>query len=113
MNTSIEFHDIVIKFPELQVTFRGRQLHVSLAQLRLLMIFLSGPYLTFTSYELITKLQLTNKPALATLINSVRALLDQQYIVTVWGEGYAFADRGMPSENRNASLRECRHERYV
>jgi len=89
--TKIEFEDITIKLPELLVFFRGKEIHASLTQLRILMIFLSDPYRRFTNAELVTMLQLANKPALATLINSVRSLLDQQYIVTIHAWGYAFA----------------------
>ena len=87
----VSFGDLTIRVPELRVHLRERELNVSLAQLRLLMIFLSDPYGRFTSDELVRRLQLPSKQALNVLICGVRELLDQKYIFTVRGYGYAFA----------------------
>jgi len=91
MMENIIFEDIKVKLPELQVCFRGEEIHMTLTQLRLLMIFLSDPYGRFTNEELVWRSQLPSKPALKVLITNIRSLLDQKYIVTVHGFGYAFA----------------------
>ena len=87
----VRFDEVTISLPDLRVWFQGEEIHLSLAQLRLLMVFLSDPYGRFTFDELIRRLQLTSKQSLAVLVNSVRGLLGQKYIFTMHGFGYAFA----------------------
>lgn len=86
----IQFEEISIHLPELRVYFGAKELCVSLTQLRLLMLLLSDPYGRFTNDELIRRLQLPSRPSLNVLICNVRELLDQKYIVTLHGFGYAF-----------------------
>lgn len=90
MDQQLSFKDLQINVPELRVRFRGNELHLTLTQLRLLMIFLSDPYGRFTSQELVRRAQLPSKQALNVLINTLRTLLDQEYIRTLHGFGYAF-----------------------
>ncbi len=93
MDDCIKFDAITVSLPELRVHIQGKEIYPTLTQLRLLMIFLFNPYGEFTGDELIRKLQLPSRPALNVLIANVRSLLDQKYIVTVHGFGYAFAER--------------------
>ena len=86
----IQFEELSIRLPELRVHLRGKEINVTLTQLRLLTILVSDPYGHFTSEELIRRLQLPSRPALAVLITNVRELLGQKYIVTLHGFGYAF-----------------------
>jgi DNA-binding response OmpR family regulator len=90
LDNCVRFGDVTVRMPELQVCFRGREIHLTLTQLRLLMIFLSDPFGRFSSAELVRRAQLPSKPALNVLITNLRALLDQEYIRTLHGFGYAF-----------------------
>ena len=91
----IRFEDITILMPELKVRFRGNEIHLTLTELRLLMIFLSDPYGRFTNEELIRRMELFSKPHLNVIVTHLRKRLDQQYIFAVRGFGYAFAlERG-------------------
>jgi Response regulators consisting of a CheY-like receiver domain and a winged-helix DNA-binding domain len=91
IHESINFEDVTVMMPELKVCFRGNDIHLSLTQLRLLMIFLSDPYGRFTSEELIRQMELFSKPHLNVVVTHLRKQLDQKYIFTVRGFGYAFA----------------------
>ena len=91
----INFEDITVQLPELKVCFRGNAIHLTLTQLRLLLIFLSDPYGRFTNEELIRRMELFSKSHLNVVVTHLRKLLDQQYIFTMRGYGYAFAiERG-------------------
>lgn len=109
INDAVRFDEITVRMPELQVCFRGKELHLTLTQLRLLMIFLSDPYGQFTNAELVRRIQLPSKPALNVLITNVRSLLDQKYIFTLHGFGYAFAI-GTESHTGTARQRMCSQE---
>jgi len=85
-----KFEDVEVRIPELQVLFCGKIIHVTLLELRLLMIFLEQPYKQISSDELIQRVDLTGPDALRTLISSVRSRLDQKYIHSCRGYGYAF-----------------------
>ena len=93
MEKDIQFHEIKVQLPELRTWFRDAEMYPSLTELKLLMIFLSDPYHQFTYEELIRRLQLTSASALAVNVWKLRKMLDQRYIVTVHGCGYAFAEQ--------------------
>lgn len=82
--------ELTVRLPDLRVYRRDKELCVSLAQLRLLMIFLSDPYGRFSTGELVRRLQLPSQPALSVLICNTRTLLEQKYIHTVRSYGYVF-----------------------
>ena len=90
IDNCLRHEDLTIYLPDLRVCLREKELYVSISQLRLLMIFLSDPYGHFATSELIRRLRLPSKPALSVLICGLRELLEQKYIVTVRGFGYAF-----------------------
>ena len=87
---NIEFEEIRIKFPELRVWYGDVELYPTFIQMRLLLIFLSGPYIPFRSQELINKLQLSSQAALIAQVHRLRLLFQKKYVVSVPG-GYAFA----------------------
>jgi Response regulators consisting of a CheY-like receiver domain and a winged-helix DNA-binding domain len=91
IHDNVRFEDLTVTLPELTVCFRGQEIHLTLTQLRLLLIFLSDPYGRFASQELIRRAQLTSKQYLNVLITDIRSLLDHKYIYTIHGVGYAFA----------------------
>jgi DNA-binding response OmpR family regulator len=95
IHDNVKFEDITVQLPDLNVRFRGNEIHLSLTQLRLLMIFLSDPYGRFTSEELIRRMGFFSKPHLNIYITHLRKHFDQRYIFAVRGYGYAFAlERG-------------------
>lgn len=86
----IEYNDILIKLPELRVYFKKVERHLTFAELRLLLIFLSEPEQTIESGELIRRARLTTRSALARYVNSLRNILDQKYIYNQRNSGYSF-----------------------
>lgn len=91
MNNNIEFETIKVKMPELRIWCEDTELFPSLTELRLLLLFLSDPYKRFEPDELISRLQLTSRASLTTLVHNLRERLGHRYIVTVPGWGYTFA----------------------
>jgi DNA-binding response OmpR family regulator len=91
-NGCVQFEDVSVIFPELMVRFRGNDIHLSLTELRLLLIFLSDPYGCFRTEELVRRLGINSRPQLNVLVNRIRVLLDQKYIHNRRGYGYAFAE---------------------
>lgn len=89
--SGFKFDDVEVTLPELRVIFRGTEVHFTLTEMRLLLIFLEHPHEMFSSDELIHRLRLTGPASLHTLINSVRNLLDQSYIHTCRSRGFTFA----------------------
>lgn len=88
---NVEFEDIRIKMPELRMWFGDREIYPSLTEMRLLLILLSDPCGGFATEELVTRMGLTGKQSLHTLIANLRRKLDQKYIFAVRGWGYTFA----------------------
>lgn len=76
----LRFQDIDVDLIRLRVCYRERDVHFTLAELRLLLAFLVEPYKTFTHAELIELLDVTSSTALYELISRVRILLDEQYV---------------------------------
>lgn len=88
---NVEFEEIKIKLPELRIWFRDREIFPTLAELKLLMVLLSAPRETFSTDELVIRLDLPSTQSLHVMIAHLREKLDQQYIITMRGYGYAFA----------------------
>lgn len=89
----IQFNNISVSLIELRVWVKDTEIHFTLSELRLLLVFLADPYRTISRDELIKRVDLMSISALHTLINRVRTLLDQQYIFTVrGGVGYSFTE---------------------
>lgn len=94
LNT-VEFDQVRVSLLELRVWLGEREIHFTLTELRLLLVFLVEPYRVISRAELVERAQLTNVGALHTLICRLRLLLGQRYIHTVRGKaGYAFAWQG-------------------
>ena len=90
---NIVFEDVRIMMPDLRIWLGDQQIHPSLTELRLMLILLSDPYEAFTSGELIRRLQLPSRQALAVTVWKLRQRIEQRYIISVHGCGYAFAER--------------------
>ena len=91
MNNTVEFEDIRIKLPELRTWFRDQEIFPTLAELKLLMVLMSAPCEIFSTDELVMRLDLPSTQSLHVMIAHLREKLDQQYIITMRGHGYAFA----------------------
>lgn len=91
---NIEFEEIKIKLPELRIWFRDREIFLTLAELKLLMVLVSAPRETFSTNELIIRLDLPSAQSLHVMIAHLREKLDQQYIIIMRGYGYAFTQNG-------------------
>lgn len=87
---TFEYNDITITFPELRVYFKKVERHLTFAELRLLLIFISEPKRTISSGELIRRVKLTTRSSLAKYVNSLRNILDQKYIYNQRNSGYSF-----------------------
>lgn len=59
-NHILRFHDITVNLLQLRVWHGPKEIHFTLAELRLLLAFLSDPYKTFTRDELINQADLTS-----------------------------------------------------
>lgn len=91
LDDCIRFGNLTVSLPDLRVHACEKELYLTLTQLRLLLIFLSDPYGQFATSELIRRLQLPSKQSLIVLVCVLRERLDQRYIFTLQGYGYAFA----------------------
>lgn len=91
--SNLEFEDIKIKLPELRTWFRDREIFPTLAELKLLMVLVSAPHERFSTDELVARLDLPSHQSLHVMIAHLREKLDQQYIITMRGYGYAFAKK--------------------
>lgn len=101
------FFDIKVSLLELKVWQGEKQIHMTLAELRLLLAFLEYPYKVISREELIKRADVTSLDALYSLIGRLRVLLGHQYVFTRGGMGYSFARTG---RLRN-SVKEELHER--
>lgn len=91
MDNLIHYGKLAITLPDLRVYLDGKEIHPSMQQMKLIMVFMYEPYRSFKPCELVERVDMTSESALRTLIVSVRRLLDDLYIVTN-KTGYSFAD---------------------
>ena len=90
----VRFNDIKVDLMELRVWHGEKDIHFTLSELRLLLVFLLEPYKVISRDELIKRVDLTNAGALYSLISRLRALLGQEYVFSRDGMGYSFARTG-------------------
>lgn len=87
----IRFNDITISLLELRVWLGAKEIHCSLTDLRLLLIFVQDPYMSITAGELVRQTGQPDVKALYVAVCRLRRLLRQRYIVTHKQGGYSFA----------------------
>jgi DNA-binding winged-HTH domains len=100
------FFDIKVSLLELKVWQGEKQIHMTLAELRLLLAFLEYPYKVISREELIRRADVTSLSALYGLINRLRVLLGHQYVFTRGGLGYSFTQTGRLRQSPKEELHE-------
>ena len=95
-----KFGDVEIRLPELRVMLGGREIHMSLIQMRVLMVLLSDPCRVIPHEEIVRRSGLTDKSYLMTVIVVLRQKLEQKYIVSKRQYGYKFANELVMARER-------------
>lgn len=88
----IVFEEIEIQFPALEVSAFGEKIHLTLTELRVLLLFLSDPHRAFALSEMAERLDLSTANNVRVKIATLQKKLGQRYIRNVGLGAYAFAD---------------------
>ena len=87
-----QFDTVTVRLPDLRAYVGTREIHLSMQQMKLLLIMMSDPFNDFSAAELVRRVGLTSDRALRTLITVTRDSLGQRYIINKPRIGYSFAE---------------------